>query len=420
MKSARRAKLISHSYLFLDQLEIVWQDCILPQMANMNRDLLLVVLSLLTWGIGEGMFISFEPLYLQELGADPVRIGAILGALGISMTIAQAPAGYLSDRLGRKPLLVAAWVLGVLSTGVMAWATSLNVFVVGLLIYGLTAWVFSPLYSYVSAARGTLSMGRALTFTSASFHAGAILGPLLGGWIGENWGLRYTFVAASAVFVVSTGMIVFIRPQAVEHARPGERRRDLFKNTRYLRFLGLILMVMVALYLPQPLSPNYLQNVHGLDLGTIGQLLSVGSVGIVALNLILGHLSVRAGFILAQVAVAGFGLFLWHGNGFFWFAAGYFLLGGYRVAVNFANAEVRELVTPANMGFAFGIAAGVSLLATVIAPPIAGFLFDRNPVWTYPASLVLIGIGVGLSLRFLQRQPVKSDVEAREVLEGVK
>ncbi|NUM49137.1 MAG: MFS transporter [Anaerolineales bacterium] len=376
----------------------------------MNRDLLLVILSLLTWGIGEGMFISFEPLYLQELGADPVRIGAILGALGVSMTIAQAPAGYLSDRVGRKPLLVAAWVLGILSTGLMAWTTSLNGFVVGLLLYGLTSWVFSPLYSYVSAARGALSMGRALTFTSASFHTGAILGPLLGGWIGKTWGLRYTFMVAFFIFIVSTVLIMLIRPQAVERAHPGERRWDLFKNTRFLRFLGVILVVMVAMYLPQPLSPNYLQNLRDMDLGMIGQLLSVGSIGIVVLNLILGQLPVRVGLILGQLAVAGFSLFLWQGTGFYWFAVGYFLLGGYRVASNLVNAEVRELVTPANMGLAFGVAAGVALLATVIAPPIAGFLFEQNPLWMYPVSLGLIGMGLVLSFRFLfASHPKKND-----------
>jgi MFS family permease len=367
----------------------------------MNLDLLLVILSLLTWGIGEGMFLSFEPLYLQELGADPVRIGAILGALGLAMAAAQAPAGYLADRFGRKPVMVSAWLLGVASTGIMALATTLPFFVVGLLLYGLTAWVVTPLNSYVTSARGSLSVGRVLTLVSATYHAGAILGPLLGGWIGETWGLRYTFGAAAAIFVVSTGMVVFIRPQKIEAVGPGERRRDVFKNTRFLQFLGMVLIVMVALYLPQPLSPNFLQNERGLSVGTIGQLVSVGSVGIVSLNLILGQFPARVGAVLGQVAVAGFAFFLWRGTGFPWFAVGYFLLGGFRVTVNLLNAEVRELVSPSNMGLAFGMVATVGLLATVIAPPIAGMLYARNPMWMYPAGIFLIAIGTTLAWRFL-------------------
>ncbi|HNB53840.1 MAG TPA: MFS transporter [Anaerolineales bacterium] len=383
----------------------------------MNLDLLLVILSLLTWGIGEGMFLSFEPLYLQELGADPVRIGAILGALGLAMAAAQAPAGYLADRFGRKPVMVSAWFLGVASTGIMALATSLPFFVVGLLLYGLTAWVVTPLNSYVTSARGKLSVGRVLTLVSATYHAGAILGPLIGGWIGETWGLRYTFVVAAGGFVVSTVLVVFIRPQAVEHAAPGERRWDLFKNTHFLQFLGMVLMVMVALYIPQPLSPNFLQNERGLSVGTIGQLVSVGSVGIVSLNLILGQFPARIGAVLGQIAVAGFALFLWRGTGFYWFAVGYFMLGGFRVTVNLLNAEVRELVSPSNMGLAFGMVATVGLLATVIAPPIAGVLYERNPVWMYPVAVGLIGVCALLSGQFLRRIQMTSDVKPGEVLE---
>jgi len=369
----------------------------------MNRDLLLIILSLLTWGIGEGMFLAFEPLYLEELGADPVRIGAILGALGLAMAVAQAPAGYLADRFGRKPIMVSAWFLGIASTGVMALAVSLPLFVVGLMIYGLTAWVITPLDSYVTSARGTFSVGRVLTLVSASYHGGAILGPLLGGWIGENWGLRYTFVVAAFIFILSTMMIVFIRPQAVDASPPGERRIDLFKNTRFLRFLGVVLVVMVALYLPQPLSPNFLQNELGISLGTIGQLLSVGSIGIVVLNLLLGQIPAHSAFVLGQAAVAGFALLLWKGTGIPWFAAGYFLLGGFRVAINMSNAQVRELVSPANMGLAYGVTTTVSMLSTFIAPPIAGLLYNQNPGWMYPSSMVLIGGGIILSLRFLSK-----------------
>jgi len=68
----------------------------------MSRDLILIAISMFTWGVGEGMFLYFQPIYLQQLGADPVRIGAILGGFGLMMTISHMPAGYLADRLGRR------------------------------------------------------------------------------------------------------------------------------------------------------------------------------------------------------------------------------------------------------------------------------------------------------------------------------
>ena len=72
----------------------------------MGRDLKLLILALMIWGIGEGMFFYFQPIYLEQLGADPALIGLILGSYGVAMMIAHIPAGYLADRLGRKPLML--------------------------------------------------------------------------------------------------------------------------------------------------------------------------------------------------------------------------------------------------------------------------------------------------------------------------
>src|SRR5512140_1621956 len=91
--------------------------------------------ALLTWGIGESMFLMFQPIYLQQLGANPIQIGVILGVWGGIMTFAHIPAGYLSDRIGRRPLLIAAWAVGIVATFVMAVATTLPVFVVGVFLY---------------------------------------------------------------------------------------------------------------------------------------------------------------------------------------------------------------------------------------------------------------------------------------------
>jgi len=48
----------------------------------MSRDFKLVVSSMLTWGLGEGIFYIFQPLYMQQLGADPILIGTIRNGTG--------------------------------------------------------------------------------------------------------------------------------------------------------------------------------------------------------------------------------------------------------------------------------------------------------------------------------------------------
>ncbi len=78
----------------------------------MRRNLLLVTISLFAWGMGEGLFIYFQPLYLQEFGADPVMIGSIFGEMGIAMAVFQIPAGYLSDRFGDRSIMWGSWFLG--------------------------------------------------------------------------------------------------------------------------------------------------------------------------------------------------------------------------------------------------------------------------------------------------------------------
>jgi MFS family permease len=104
----------------------------------MKRDLVLILSALCIWGIGEGMFFFFQPLYLEALGANPVMIGSILGAMGIAMTIVLIPAGYLSDHIGRRPLIRASWIIGMLAALIMALANNLTQFVTGMLLYGLT------------------------------------------------------------------------------------------------------------------------------------------------------------------------------------------------------------------------------------------------------------------------------------------
>ena len=96
----------------------------------MNRSLVWLGAALFTWGIGESMFLLFQPIYLQQLGADPIQIGAILGAFGAILTFAHIPAGHLSDRIGRRPLLIASWFMGIVATAVMALSPHLSFFIV--------------------------------------------------------------------------------------------------------------------------------------------------------------------------------------------------------------------------------------------------------------------------------------------------
>jgi len=365
----------------------------------MTRDLRLVSISLFFWGLGEATWYYFEPLYMQQLGADPIRIGAIIGLSSLAMTLTHIPAGALADRFGRRSILIAGWLSGVAAAVIMYWAKSLTVFAAGLVLYGFTGFVISPLNSYITNARHEWSVARALTTVGAAYSLGAIFGPALGGWFAERFELRSVFALAAAIFAISTAVIVFAAPQPVENREEDLHYRDLFSNSALGRFLPLVFVSIFAMYLSWPLTPNFLQNERQMSVSQIGLFGAFNGVGLVLLNLGLGRLESRRGLILAQVFVAVSILLIWQGLGAPWFAAGYLLAGAFRTAHSVLLAQAEGLVHRANLGLAYGAVETISGAAIVLAAPIAGVLYGIRPALPFPLGLVLIILALVLTPR---------------------
>ena len=373
--------------------------------APVTRDLVMVAASLFPWGVGEGMFIYFQSLYLEKWGADPLQIGAILGGMGIAMTVAQAPAGYLSDRVGARPVMWASWILGFLAAAIMAMAESLAVFVAGMFIYGLTSFVAAPMNSYITSVRGRLSVERALTFVSAVYHLGAVIGPFLGGMVAQSYGLATVYRIATGIFMVSTALILTTRrPPLEEHAEiHNAQSPNLLKNPRFAGLIFMICLTMFALYLPQPLASNFLTSQHHLSLAAIGQLGSMNSLGNAVLLLGLGSLKAPVGFLIGQALVGLFALILWQSNHILWFSVGYFFLGGYRVSRQMALAYARALVKISETGLAYGLVETGNAIAVILAPLAAGLLYTFNPQFVFIGALIAIGVVIVTNLLLLPR-----------------
>jgi MFS family permease len=338
------------------------------------------------------MFFIFQPIYLQQWGASPVLIGVVVGAMGAAMAIAQIPAGYLADRLGGHVLMRVAWVIGLAATLMMGFASSLAIFITGMLAYGLTAYVTAPLNSYIASARGKWSIERAITFGSAMFQMGAISGPILGGILGQNFGLKAVYLIAAAIFVISCAVMFLIRPQLKESHHETASKAKLHRNGPFITFLVLSFLTVLATYLPQPLTPNFLQNQKYLSLETIGRMGSLASLGSVIFSFTLGNLNAASGFLVGQLAVGLFTLILWRGNSITWISLGYLLLGGYRLMRNMGLAYSRSLIHTAETGLAFGVVETVNAIAIILAPTLAGFLYNSNPLSIYTVSLTMIAV----------------------------
>jgi len=347
------------------------------------------------------MFFNFIPIYLdKQFFLSKYEIGLVLGGYGLAMAITHIPAGRLADKFGRRPLLLIAWMLGLFSTFMMGIALALPLFLFGLFCYGLTAFVAAPLSSYATAARGRWSVGTALSLTTATFNMGMVFGPVTGGWIGDHYGMRTSFLVAAAVFVFSNAFVLFIQRQPLDQHDPEDPPPSIFRNRKFIGFMAVLALAIFAMYLAQPLTPNFLEGVRGLSLSETGLIFTVGALGNSLMAIGFSRVNPRGGFLFSQALVVLFALFIWKGAGLPLFALGYFLLGGFRAARPLAMAQAREMVHDSQMGISYGVMETISSVIFILTPPLAGILFERDPAVLYPLSIGLIAISIVVSFIF--------------------
>jgi MFS family permease len=156
-------------------------------------------------------------------------------------------------------------------------------------------------------------------------------------------------------------------------------------------------VAFVAMYLSWPLTPNYLQSERGVTLDQIGIFGSMHALGIVISNLALGLLNPRLGFPISQLAVGASVLLIWRGLSWPIYALGYLLAGSLFAARGLLNAIVETLVHRAQLGLAYGVAETIYSTTYMVAPPLAGFLYEQSLALPFQVSLILIGFSLVLT-----------------------
>jgi MFS family permease len=374
---------------------------------NIPRNLILIAVTMFLWGLGEGLFIFFLPLTLQRWEVSTVVIGGILSMIGVVMTLVQVPSGYLSDRLGTRPLILVGMGVGIVSALVMAFASSLILFTGGLLAIGLTSLINPPLNSFVTSLRGKWTVQRAMTFIGAAATIGGILGPMIGGKIADTYGLDVVFRYSAGLYVASMLVFLFTRRAQVQPEPEPEtaiQKVSPLKNLRFLGLLAILIVTIVFLSVPQQLTSMYLQNIQHISTQQIGMMGTVSGIVTALVMLVLGNLSPAIGMAIGQLMIAGFALLMWRGQGLVAFFAGYALIGGYRLYRVMALAYSRSLVDQNNVGLAYGLVDTANALAMIAAPLLAGVLYDFQPVAVYTVSLVALIVTMGLNYFFMKKK----------------
>jgi predicted MFS family arabinose efflux permease len=370
---------------------------------GLNRDLKLLSLSLFLWALGEGLFIFILPIYMTELGATPEQIGQIISVGAVAMAVSLLPAGWAADRFGPKSGLVSGWVFGIFSGLFFALSHDIPVFLIGWILYRVTAWVLPAISSYTTNARGSLTPERALSSVYSMFHAGLIVSPTIGGYIGKYFGLRTNFYIATIMFCISTLVILFLKHQPPHPVEQRAQPKELLTNRHFRGFMILVFITMVAVYLAYDFAPKFLREVKEIDLEQIGWLGTLNAIGGFTLNQYLGRRPPRRGMVLA-IGLSALQVFImlqasWIG----WFALAYYLRGGVNAVRSLISALVTRIVKPSQWGLAFGLSETVSTAGDIVAPLLAGELYALAPNLPFTVALILNPIVAALVWFFAPR-----------------
>lgn len=172
--------------------------------------------------LGVGLIIPVLPSLVGQFTADAQHqsywYGALVASYGLMQFVFSPVLGALSDRLGRRPvLLVSITGLGI-DFAVMAFADSLAMLLAARLVGGITAATMSVSTAYIADITPPEARGRGFGLLGAAFGMGFIVGPLLGGVLGAI-DLRWPFLAASALALVNALYGGFVLPESLPAAR---------------------------------------------------------------------------------------------------------------------------------------------------------------------------------------------------------
>jgi DHA1 family tetracycline resistance protein-like MFS transporter len=193
----------------------------------MSRKPLVVVLGIvLLDSVGIGLVLPFLPNLLRSvLHIDDLRwhYGVFLSLYALLQFLCAPILGALSDRYGRRPVIVFSLAGAVVNYVFMALAPSFAWLLVGRAIGGLTAANASVAAAYLTDITPESGRARSFGYLSASFGVGFIIGPVVGGLLG-GWSLRAPFIAAAILNALNlVAALLFLKETHGREPRPLDR-----------------------------------------------------------------------------------------------------------------------------------------------------------------------------------------------------
>ena len=377
--------------------------------------------------LGLTIILPLLPFYAESFGASPRTVGLLVSSFAVCQLVSGPLLGRLSDRTGRKPLLLVSQVGTLFGFLLIARATSLWMVFAGRVIDGLTAGNLSLAQAYISDATEPKNRARAFGLIGAAFGIGFLFGPALSGYTSQ-WGYHvplYIAAALSATSILATATLLPARPPtppgaaAADEPPPPAGRRlailDWREYATYFRRPGLrwllaeffLFSLAFALFSSgfalfaerrftwdgRPFGPKQVGYVLAYA-GFLGVILQGGLIGrlVKALGerrlVFLGFVAAAVGFFALGLTWAVWQLLLVA-------TVQSFGTGVLRPAL---TSLITQAVSRHEQGTILGLNQSLVSVAQIIGPAISGFLIDRALLipWAFTiGGVCLVALLVG-------------------------
>jgi MFS transporter, DHA1 family, tetracycline resistance protein len=179
--------------------------------------------------IGLGLIIPVTPAIIKELTGQTLSGAAgwggwLMFVYALMQFLCAPVMGNLSDRYGRRPVLILSLLVLGIDYAITGWAPTIGWLFVGRFLSGMAGAAYPTINAYIADVSPPEKRAANFGLTGAAFGVGFIVGPGLGGLIGEHWGARAPFFVAAAIAVANAlfGLIVLKESLPPQHRRKFE------------------------------------------------------------------------------------------------------------------------------------------------------------------------------------------------------
>ena len=366
--------------------------------------------------IGWGIIIPVVPNLIKELINGDISEAAKYGgwltfAYAITQFIFAPVIGNLSDKYGRRPVLLISLFGFSLDFLLLAYAPTIIWLFIGRILSGITGASFTTASAYIADISTSENRAKNFGLMGAAFGLGFIIGPVVGGLLGQ-FGTRVPFIAAAILCMLNFLYGYFILPESLDKdkRRPFELKRAnpigaFLHLKKYPNLIGLVLAIFILYVGSHAVQSNWNyftmyqfnwdEKMVGISLGIIGLLVGIVQGGLIRwINPKIGNVkSIYFGLALYTI-----GMFLFAFATESWMMFVFLIpycLGG--IAGPALQAVVSEQVDPSEQGEIQGTLTSLMSASSIVGPPMMASVFyyfthDEAPFLFPGAPFVLGGI----------------------------